>query len=84
MFGKSKRINNHTKRELREHWAGKYIPNPEELPGGCDVVVFEKGTKYGWQSGSIEEGVDGTKFVNCLDVFFDFDQVEVYLNTRYA
>ena len=84
MFGKSKRINNHTKRELREHWAGKYIPNPEELLVGCDVVVFEKGTKYGWQSGSIEEGVDGTKFVNCLDGFFDFDQVEVYLNTRYA
>ena len=84
MFGRTKRINNHTKRELREHWAGKYIPNPEELPVGCDVVVFEKGSKDFWEFGAIEEDVTGKKFVDCLDGFFDFDQVEVYLNTRYA
>ena len=78
------RINGHTKRELEAHLAGKYIPNPEELPVGCGVVVFEKGTKDFWQFGCIEEEVDGKKFVNCFDEFYDFDQVEVYLNTRYA
>ena len=84
MFGKRKKVNNHTKREMRANFAGKYIENPEQLPNGCNVTVFEKGTEDWWEHGIICTRKDCTKAINCFDGYYEFKEVEVYLDTRYS
>ena len=79
-----KTINGHTRRELKEHFAGKYIENSEQLPNGCNVTVFEKSSKNWWEHGEIYTRKDGTKAINCYDGDYELNQVEVYLDTRYV
>lgn len=77
-------INGHTKRELKEHFAGKYIKNPEQLPNGCNVTVFQNGSKNWWEHGEIYTRKNGCKAINCYDGDYELNQVEVYLDTRYV
>ena len=46
-----KAINGHTKKELKNHFAGKYID--KQLPYGRNVSVFEKISKNWWKCGEI-------------------------------
>lgn len=78
------RTNNHTRQEMKNHFAGKYVKNPEQLPIGCKVTVFEKGTKGWWEHGDIYQRQDGTKVIDCCDGEYEFSEVEVYLDTRYS
>ena len=85
MFIKRKKFNNHTKRELKKHFAGKFISNPQYLYPHCPVTIFYKGTENWWDHGSICKKSDGTKAVNCYDdEYCEFRDVEVYLDTRYV
>lgn len=82
---KSKTINNHTQEEMRDNFAGEYIANPEQLPNGCRVTVFEKGSERWWEHGDIyTRKKDGTKAVDCGDGIYELSEVEVYLDTRYS
>lgn len=70
---------NHTTQEMRDNYAGEYIENPEQLPNGCNVTVFQKGTEDWWEHGDICTRKDGTKYVNCWDGTYELNEVEVYL-----
>lgn len=78
-----KTLNGHTKRELKQHFAGKYVENPEQLPNGCNVAIFEKGSKNWWEHGEIYIKNNGTKAITCYDGCYELNKVEVYLDTRY-
>lgn len=82
MFRKT--INGHAKKELKKHFAGKYIESPEQLPNGCNVTVFEKGSKNWWEHGNIYTRKDGKKAINCGDGDYELSEVEVYLDIRYT
>ena len=79
-----KNINNHTKEELIQNYAGEYIEHPEKLPVGYYVTVFEKGTDSFWQHGQIYMKKDGKKAINCFDGDYQLNEVEVYLDSRYT
>ena len=74
----------HTKEEMKEHFAGTYLANPQEFPTGCKVTIFEKGSKDHWEHGEIfrrEEG--GRTLIDCVDGYYELSEVEVYFDTRY-
>lgn len=80
-----KTINNHTEQEMRKNFAGEYIANPEQLPDGFKVTVFEKGSEQWWEHGHIcTRKKDSTKAINCGDGFYELSDVEVYIDTRYS
>lgn len=80
-----KTINNHTEQEMRKNFAGQYIANPEQLPDGFNVTVFEKGSEQWWEHGHIcTRKKDSTKAINCGDGFYELSEVEVYVDTRYS
>ena len=80
-----KTINNHTEQEMRKNFAGEYIANPEQLPDGFKVTVFEKGSKQWWEHGHIcTRKKDSKKAINCGDGFYELSDVEVYIDTRYS
>lgn len=80
-----KTINNHTEQEMRKNFAGEYIANPEQLPDGFNVTVFEKGSEQWWEHGHIcTRKKDSTKAINCGDGFYELSEVEVYVDTRYS
>ena len=81
----SKNITNHTEQEMRKNFAGEYIANPEQLPDGFNVTVFEKGLEQWWEHGHIcTRKKDSTKVINCGDGFYELSEVEVYVDTRYS
>lgn len=81
MFAKT--INGHTKKEMKKRYAGKYITNPEQLPNGTNVTVFEKDSNNWWEHGEIYTKKDGSKAIDCYDGEYLLNNVEVYLDTRY-
>ena len=88
---KPRLINGHTKAELKRHCAGKFIENPEELPIGTKVSVFQKETQGYWHNGDgwWERGdicccgCTGRKAVNTGDNIYGLDNIEVYLEKYY-
>ena len=88
---KPKLVNGHTKAELKRHCAGKFIENPEDLPIGTKVSVFQKETQGYWPSGDgwwergniCRYGCMDRKAVNVDDGSYELDDVEVYLIKYY-
>jgi len=76
-------IPNHSEKELKRHYAGAFVVNPEVLRYGVSVTVFQKGSEHWWEHGEITKGSYNNKHVNCYDGTFEFNEVEVYLDSRY-
>ena len=64
-------------------FAGKHIENPESLPLGCHVTLYQKSNQNWWEHGIICLMDDGSKGINCIDGYYNMSEVEVYLDTRY-
>ena len=74
----------HTKQEKVSHFAGKPIHNPQHLSIGTSVTIFVKGIDSWWDHGLISLDGNGRKIVKCCFRSYDFDEVEVYSNTRFS
>lgn len=88
MWFKKKLVNGHTKQELKRHRAGKFIPDPNVLSNGTEVMVCQKGTLGccvngdGWWERCTVCGrtVDGVRDVilHAGDGIYKRDEAEVY------
>lgn len=76
-------IPSHSAEELRKYHAGAFVIEPNMLNYEVQVTVFQRGSKYGWEHGEISKGNNEQKHVNCYDGTFEFNEVEVYLDSRY-
>ena len=81
MHGKTLR---HSSQEKLINFAGKLIRHPEQLPIGHSVTVFVKNNDKWWEHGLINIDKNGRKVVKCCLQSYDFDEVEVYCDTRFS